>query len=195
LVLAAISGNIAAMSSDDAYEERYRFNLKTFGLISISVVFTLVAIFVPMGLAPRVVSLVFFGGSGVLLLFVAISRKVALRVDASGITLGGSPLRYVATAAHLPWRDVEAVVLWRQDLAQGLPYLGVLRPDGSPPLPGTVGGRAGQVLMRAGRAVAGAPDDRLVTSCRAISGWQVDTGQLAAALQRFASDVPLIDQR
>lgn len=183
------------MSLDDAYEERYRFTPKTFGLISISVVFTLVAIFVPMGTVLRVMSLVFFGGGGVLLLVIALSRKVALRVDGSGITLGGSPLRYAATTAHVPWRDIEAVVLWRQVFAQNLPYLGVLRPDGSPPLPGAIGGRAGQVLVRAGRAVAGAPDDRLVTSCRAISGWQVDTGQLAVALRRFAPDVPLIDQR
>jgi hypothetical protein len=183
------------MPLDDGYEERYRFTPRTFGLISISVVFALVAIFVPMGTVLRAVSLVFFGGGGVLLLVVALSRKVALRVDGAGITLGGSPLRYAATTAHVPWRDIQAVVLWRQDRAQGLPYLGVLRPDGSPPLPGAIGGWARQVLMWVGRAVAGAPDDRLVTSCRSISGWRLDTGQLAVALRRFAPDVPLIDQR
>lgn len=183
------------MPSDDAYEERYALTPKTFGLMLASVAFTLMAIFVPMGTALRVASVVFFGGGGVLLVVAALSRKVALRVDESGITLGGSPLRYAATTAHVPWRDVEAVVLWRQALARGLPYLGVLRPDGSPPLPGTAGGKAGQVLAEIGRAVAGAPDDRLVTSCRAISGWKVDTFRLAAALQRFATGVPLIDQR
>jgi hypothetical protein len=99
------------MSRDDAYEERYGFAPKTLGLISIGVVFTLAAIFVPTGTLLRVVWLVFFGGGGVVALVVALSRRVALRVDESGIALGGSPLRYAATTAHVPWRDIEAVVL------------------------------------------------------------------------------------
>lgn len=169
---------------------------KTVGLLLASVLFCMAAILVPMPMAMRVLSLVFFGGGAIALLAVGLSRKVALRIDQSGITLGGSPLRYAATTAHVPWHDVEAVVLWRQSLAQDLPYLGVLRPDGAPPLPGTPGAsRTGRAMAGLGRAVAGAPDDRLVASCRAINGWRVDPTELAAALLRFAGDVPLIDQR
>ena len=54
-------------------------------------VFVVIALTAPMSLALRVVTLVFFGGG--LLVFVAsiASRRVALRVDASGVTLGAHP--------------------------------------------------------------------------------------------------------
>ena len=65
------------------------------------------------------------------------SRKVALRVDASGITLGGSPLRYKATTRVIPWPEVQGVFLWQRGFGR---YLGVERTDEAPPLsPGGTG--------------------------------------------------------
>jgi hypothetical protein len=186
---------MAAMSTNEAYVTRYGFPPKHWGVIAIAATFTLLAIFLPMGTFLRIATLVFFGGGGVLLLVAGLSRKVALRVDESGVTLGGSPLRYAATTAHVPWRDVEAVVLWRQELAAGMPYIGVLRPHGAPALPGIPTGTAGRAMMSATEKLAGAPDARLVTASRAITGWHLDDDRLATAMQRFAPGVPLIDQR
>jgi hypothetical protein len=50
------------------------------------------------------------GGYGALLsVIVPSSRKVALRIDADGITLGGSPMRYKATTRVVEWREVQRV--------------------------------------------------------------------------------------
>jgi len=76
-------------------------------------VFVLLALTVPMSLALRVVTLVFFGGCALVFIASIATRRVALRVDASGVTLGGSPGRYVATTVLILWADIREIVLSR----------------------------------------------------------------------------------
>ncbi|MEU7827055.1 hypothetical protein [Catellatospora sp. NPDC049133] len=183
------------MTSTDVYEERYRPVPKTILVIAVCFLFTAAALLVPLDAFTRILTLALFGVGGVVMLVATFSRKVALRVDATGITLGGSPLRYAATTAHVPWAEVEAVVLWRQPLAQNLPYIGVLRPHDAPPLPGTPTGPAGKLMAGFGYAVSGAPDPRLLAAGRAINGWRLDLDRLTAAVRHHAPGVPVRDLR
>src|SRR5271154_2358006 len=75
------------------YVARYGWNRRGGSLIVGAAVFVLLALTVPMSLALRVVTLVFFGGGALVFIASIATRRVALRVDASGITLGGSPRR------------------------------------------------------------------------------------------------------
>ncbi|WP_431967970.1 hypothetical protein [Actinacidiphila sp. bgisy160] len=176
------------------YEARFGFDRKTVGILTLTVLFTALAVAPGLGTpaAMQVFGAVFFGGGGLLIASNSLTRKVALRVDATGVLLGGAPLRYRATTAHVPWEDVTAVVLWRQGVTHGarVPWIGLARREGAPALPG-----AGQGPV--GRAVAGAlvpvPFDLLMAS-RQISGWRLDRRRLAAALEHFAPGIPLVDE-
>lgn len=119
--------------------------------------FVVVALTVPMSLVLRVVALVFFGGALLVFIATTASRQVALRVDASGVLLGGSPARYRATTRLIPWGDISEIVLWRQPLPHGrrMLYVGVSRCPGAPPLKGRSGQLASQVAARAFTPVSG----------------------------------------
>jgi hypothetical protein len=120
---------------------------------------------------------------------------VALRVDRSGITLGGNLLRYRATTRKFPWADVEAVVLWRQQTAGGHPWIGILRHVTAAPLPSTPTGVRGRGLVYAVTALSGAPDERLLQCAKGIDGWNLDIARLAAVLGDLAPQVRLVDHR
>ncbi|KAB8169896.1 hypothetical protein FH609_006415 [Streptomyces sp. 3MP-14] len=179
--------------SEEAYEVRYGFDRRTLAVLAVSALFT-VFLLVPgtgMSLGLRVAGLVLFAGGGLLMAAGALTRRTALRVDATGVLLGGSPVRYQATTAQVPWQDIRNVTLWRQRVPNGRPllWIGVTRREGAPPLPGPGQGPVG-------RAVAGAlvpvPHDLLMAS-RQVNGWRLDRDQLAAALARFAPGVELVD--
>ncbi|MFC7241551.1 hypothetical protein ACFQO7_03560 [Catellatospora aurea] len=183
------------MTPSDVYEERYGPDPKTILVIAVCFLFTAAALLVPLDALTRILTLALFGVGGVVMLVGTFSRKVALRVDGNGITLGGSPLRYAATTVHVPWAEVEAVVLWRQQLAQNLPYLGVLRPHDAPPLHGTPTSPAGKLMAGFGYAVSGAPDLRLIATARAVNGWRLDLDRLTAAVRHHAPGVAVRDLR
>jgi hypothetical protein len=120
---------------------------------------------------------------------VGLSHRVAFRVDAGGVTLGGTPPRYRAGTRVVPWGDIERVVLWQQQLPYGrtMPWVGLVRRAGAPPL----GGRGAQAT---GRAVAGVltppgVSADILAASRAVNGWTLDPGQLARAVGHFAPDV------
>lgn len=179
----------------DVYEERYRPNPRTILVIAVCLLFTAAALLVPLGAFTRILILALFGVGGVVMLVATFSRKVALRVDDMGITLGGLPLRYAATTVHVPWSEVQAVVLWRRPLAQNLPYIGVLRPHDAPPLRGFPTGSAGKLMAGFGYAVSGAPDPRLIAAGRAVNGWRLDLERLTAAVRHHAPGVAVHDLR
>jgi hypothetical protein len=156
-------------------------------------VFVLLALTVPMSLALRVVTLVFFGGGALVFLASIATRRVALRVDASGVTLGGSPGRYGATTVLIPWADIREIVLWRQPMPHGrsMRYVGVTRGKGTRPLAGRRGQRAAKATARA--LTAGVSGDTLLAS-RAVNLWHLDTVRMAAAVAHFAPGVRVIDQ-
>jgi hypothetical protein len=174
------------------YVARYGWNGRSGGLIIGAAVFVLIALTVPMSLALRVVTLVLFGGGALVFIASIATRRVALRVDASGITLGGSPGRYRSTTRLIPWADVREVVLWRQPMPYGrsVRYVAVARHKGTPPLAGRRGQRAGQVTARALTPVSG---DMLLAS-RAANLWRLDTDRMTAAVAHFAPGVRVVDK-
>jgi len=174
------------------YVARYGWNGRSGGLIIGAAVFVLIAVTVPMSLALRVVTLVLFGGGALVFIASIATRRVALRVDASGITLGGSPGRYRSATRLIPWADVREVVLWRQPMPYGrsVRYVAVARHKGAPPLAGRRGRRAGQVTARALTPVSG---DMLLAS-RAANLWRLDTDRMTAAVAHFAPGVRVVDK-
>jgi hypothetical protein len=174
------------------YVARYGWNGRSGGLIIGAAVFVLIAVTVPMSLALRVVTLALFGGGALVFIASIATRRVALRVDASGITLGGSPGRYRSTTRLIPWADVREVVLWRQPVPYGhsVRYVAVARHKGAPPLAGRRGRRAGQVAARALTPVSG---DMLLAS-RAANLWRLDTDRMTAAVAHFAPGVRVVDK-
>ncbi|MDX2702746.1 hypothetical protein PV350_07760 [Streptomyces sp. PA03-6a] len=177
-----------------AYEARYGFDRRTVAVLLAAVVFTSVLVMPGTGAPPamRIAGGVLFGGGGLLIAANSLTRKVALRVDATGVLLGGTPLRHRATTVHVPWEDVTAVVLWKQPVPHGhrLPWIGVTRREGAPPLPGA---GQGALARAAAGALAPVPFDLLMAS-RQVNGWRLDRRRLAAALEHFAPGVPLVDQ-
>src|SRR5580693_172824 len=123
------------------YVARYGWNGRSGGLIIGAAVFVLIALTVPMSLALRVVTLVLFGGGALVFIASIATRRVALRVDASGVTLGGSPGRYRSTTRLIPWAEIKEIVLWRQPMPYGrsMRYVGVARRKGTRPLAGRRG--------------------------------------------------------
>jgi hypothetical protein len=175
------------------YVARYGWNRRTGSLIIGAAVFVLLAVTVPMSLALRVVVLVFFGGGALVFIASIATRRVALRVDASGVTLGGSPGRYRSTTRLIPWADISAVVLWRQPMPYGrsVRYVGVARRKGAQPLAGRRGRRAGRVTARA--LTPGVSGDTLLAS-RAVNLWHLDAHRLAASVAHFAPGVRVVDR-
>jgi hypothetical protein len=176
------------------YVARYGWNRRSGSLIMGAAVFVLLAVTVPMSLALRVVTLVFFGGGALVFIASIATRRVALRVDASGVTLGGSPGRYRATTVLIPWADIKEIVLWRQPMPYGrsVRYVGVARRrKGTRPLAGRRGQRAAKATARA--LTPGVSGDTLLAS-RAVNLWHLDTHRMAAAVAHFAPGVRVIDQ-
>ncbi|MFE7748550.1 hypothetical protein [Streptomyces sp. NPDC057428] len=179
-----------AESAAPVYEARYGVDRRSLGVLAGSALFTVFLALADFTLVQRVLGLVLFGGGGVFFAFTTVSRKVAFRVDGTGVLLGGSPARYQATTAHVPWEDITAVVLWRQHSAAGIPWVGVARRPEAGPLPGPGQGRAARATMRA--LAPEVPADVALAS-RAVSGWRLDRDALSAAVAHFAPGVQVVD--
>ncbi|MGW1723347.1 hypothetical protein ACWCQK_10530 [Streptomyces sp. NPDC002306] len=172
------------------YEVRYGWNLRTTGIVAVGAGFTAVLLVSDTPPLMRVLGLLLFGGGGVFMAFVALSRKVAFRVDETGVLLGGSPARYAGTTAHVPWHDITAVVLWRQRVrSASVFYVGVSRREHAPPLPGD-GPRRRAVVEH----MVPVPADVAIAS-RPMTGWRLDEVRLVTAVAHFAPDVPVLDHR
>lgn len=171
-----------------AYVERYLWNRRTKSLVIGGALSVAVSVGVAMPLVPTIV---LFGGGMLVVLWGVLGRRVALRVDADGVTLGGSPMRYRATTTVVPWADIVAVVLWQQVLPAGtlMPYLGLQRRPGAAPLAGPPGRRGGTVPAG---LVPDLPADVLMSG-RAVNGWRLDRRGLARAVAVFAPDAWVLD--
>jgi hypothetical protein len=121
-----------------------------------------------------------------------VSRRVALRVDSDGITLGMSPPWPGRNRAFVPWSDITRIVLWRQTTgASSVGYIGVERPEGCSPLPGSARGPLLKKLID--EFISVHVPVQVAYDSRQISGWRLDHERLAAAVARFAPDVEIID--
>lgn len=174
------------------YEERYRWTRNSAIALAVCSVALLLGIAPTVSLLMRVV-LVPIGGAGAFLcVIVPTSRKVALRVDADGITLGGNPLRYKATTRVVPWHEVEGVFLWRREPGN-VRYLGVERAADAPPLTPGGTGKADQIRLYL------APDPPVpalalkVGVTRGMQAFTVDDARLSDAVAHYAPDVSVVD--
>lgn len=172
------------------YEARYGWSGRTARIVVVGLVFAAAGFALPLAL--RIIDIVLFGGGALFFLAVICTRRVAFRVDASGVTLGGTPLRYRSGTRMVPWHDIRKIVLWEQQLPYGnsMRYVGLERRKGAPPL----AGRRSQRLSRsAARTLV--PDhvsgDTLLAS-RAVNSWRLDTDRLAAAVAHFAPQVRVV---
>ncbi|MEU8249082.1 hypothetical protein [Nonomuraea sp. NPDC048916] len=170
------------------YQARYGWDIRTIGVVVGGAVFTAALLLLDMPLVAKIPGLALFGAGGLFMAYVAFSRKVAFRVDETGVLLGGSPARYSATTVHVPWEDITGFVLWRQTVSgASLPYVGVTRREGAPALPGD-GPKARAILKH----LVPVPAD-VAMSSRAVNGWRFDKDRLVAAVSHFAPDIPVRD--
>ncbi|ELP71062.1 hypothetical protein ACKI1I_40450 [Streptomyces turgidiscabies] len=168
------------------YEARYGWDRKTIRLVACCAAFTAVLFLPGMPLPARILGLPLFGGGGLFMAYMTLSRKVAFRVDETGVLLGGNPARYKATTTHVPWDDITGLVLWRQTVGlASLPYVGVSRREGAPALPGD-GPKSRAVL----ESLAPVPADTAMSS-RAVNGWSLDKDRLITAVAHFAPGTPV----
>jgi hypothetical protein len=172
------------------YEARYGLRGRPGIVTTAGLIFAALAALPGMPTWLRAVDIAFFGGGSLVMLAVAATHHVALRVDADGITLGGTPPRYRSGTRFVPWVDIEGVVLWRQHLPYhaSMRYLGLMRPPNAPTLTGSRAEAAGR--MAAGLLTPGIPAD-IVMASRAINGWRLDETRLAAAVNHFAPAVTI----
>ncbi|MBO3677252.1 hypothetical protein [Streptomyces sp. NEAU-YJ-81] len=116
-------------------------------------------------------------------------RLVAFRADESGVTLGGAVLRYHRFLAVVPWRDIEAVVVWATQTPSEKPvrYIGLKLRPGVPAPPGP------NQKLTPQFAAGFAPhlEYEVVRNSRRIFLWKVDQARLSAAVQAFAPHVQL----
>jgi len=96
------------------------------------------------------------------LLVNGLSGRIALRADASGITLGGTPLRYKSTTRFVPWSDIERIVVWPRWQPRGGPlvYIGLAGPADAP----QADSRLARLAARANALAAQATVERALVS-------------------------------
>ncbi|RJL31392.1 hypothetical protein [Bailinhaonella thermotolerans] len=168
-----------------AYEEHYRFTRPAVVTLAlVAALFLLVTFAVTLALGIAVLLLLAIPGAP--LLVAMATRRVALRVDATGVTLGSSTLR--PRTAAVPWPEIHAIVLWQNELPVGPRFsrIGLWRADGLPPLPKPRGVRV------ATRLAPDVPAD-IVNASRPVSGWRLDRHRLEVAVATFAPEVPVIE--
>ena len=177
-----------AMASEPyVYEARYGWDRRRVSAVVAGVVAVTTAFDVTMPVLPAFA----LSAAGVLLVLWGLLRRgVAFRVDATGVTLGGPP-RWNSASVMVPWADVMGVVLWHQLRADGslLPYVGLQRRPGLPPLPETTWGQAQPVT---GALASDVPAD-VVSASRPVHGWRLERRSLVHAVAHFAPGVPVQD--
>ena len=173
------------------YEERYHWTrASTIALTGCSVL-VLVGVLAPVPLPMRVVVVALCGSGAFLTVIVPASRKVALRIDASGITLGGNPLRYKATTRVIPWHEVQRVFLWRR--RPGVRYLGVERFADAPPLsPGGTGKADRPAFYLSANPQVPSPTLKVGTT-RGMQAFSVDDDRLSEAIAHYAPTADIVN--
>ncbi len=176
----------------EGYEARFGFTRRDLLLVPTSAVFLAVGVSMLRDEPVPAVAAVALGGAFLILrLISALSRRVALRVDAAGVTLALTPPWPSSRTAVVPWSDIEAVVLFTQHVGvASIPYVGLQRRPGLPPLPGSARSR---FLRRMNHAVVPhVPPDVLADSRQATS-WRLHRPRLKAAVRHFAPSVKIVD--
>jgi hypothetical protein len=185
------------LAEPTAYEARYQWTPFISWAIAGDAAFVLVAALVPTPLAIRVLVIAVFGYFGLWSLACVLSRKIAFRVDQSGITLGAGPFSYRSTTRFFPWVDISKIIVWQRNLpftiwrwtvfSVPIRYIGLQRRPGAPPVSGDGTGRLDRPGFTA--PVAGIA----AGTARNVTAWRLDTDQLAVAVATYAPDVLVED--
>ncbi len=186
------AAEVSMIAPGEAYEERFGFTHRDLLLMPTS------AVFIAVGVAlirdeplPGVVAAVLGGAFLLLRLASVLSCRVALRVDAAGVTLGQTPPWSSSHAAVVPWSDIDAVVLWAQQAGPtSVPYVGLKRRPGLPPLPGSARSRG---LRRMNQALVPHVPSAIIADSRPTTFWRLHRPSLEAAVRHFAPAVEIID--
>lgn len=93
----------------EVYEERFRWTWPAAGAAAAGAGFIALMLAVRAPLVLRVLTIGVFGWFAIVTVAAVLTRRVAFRADAAGLTLGGSPFRYAATTRVFPWPEVDAV--------------------------------------------------------------------------------------
>jgi hypothetical protein len=181
------------LAEPTAHEARYQWTPFISWAIAGDTAFVLVAALVPTPLAIRVMVIAVFGYFGLWSLTCVLSRKIAFRVDQSGITLGGSPFRYRSSTRFFPWGDITKIVIWQRDVPFTLwrwtlfsvtfRYIGLQRRPGAPPVAGDGSGRLDRPAFTA--PVVGIA----AGAARKVTAWRVSADQLSAPVAAYAHNV------
>jgi hypothetical protein len=178
--------------ADPAYQVRFGLVRRDKLLIPSSMVFLAVGgLMVGENPVMGVASMLLGGGYLALRLITVLSRRVALRVDVTGVTLGAVPPWPRTHTATVSWSDIEAVVLWRQAAGStSVQYLGLQRRAGLAPLPGSV--RSGLLKKLTSWSVPSDIPVQTAIDSRPVSFWRLDEQRLAEAINQFAPGVELV---
>ena len=114
------------------YEERYRWTRTSVTALALCSALVPVAVALARLLPLRVVIIVCCAYGAFLSIIVSATRRVALRVDAAGITPGGGPLRYKATTRLVPLARGAGRVLVAARARRPLPIRRTERPADAP---------------------------------------------------------------
>ena len=170
------------------YEEHYRLTYPVARGAAFSVVPLIIAIFSHQPLPWVILAPVAFALAIVPWLVAVASRKIALRADMAGITLGADPLSWPfrhASALFVPWADAEAIALYHGGGPFGWrmlddPCVGIQRRQDAPALPrGNKPARRCPVPGVAAGAV------------RPVTAWRLDREGLAALSSGVVPAIPL----
>jgi hypothetical protein len=155
-------------------------------MVIILLAFCALVLIAPAPLWARIFVIGACGTGLVILLAAGLSRKTALRVDASGVTLCQSPF-FRSAVAFYPWADVRRIVLWRY---QRLDFIGVQRREGAPEPTGPFTGPASRA---AARKTAAGVDPQVAMTGVAANSWVLDRKRLVEAVAHFAPAVEVAD--
>lgn len=131
--------------------------------------------------APTIAAQRIFGVLALLTGTTGLTRKTALRVYSSGLTLRQYP-QQPRSAAFCPWGDVEKLLIWQ---SHRLTYMGVQRRERAarPPRFVTPASRAELAVT------APAIPPEVAATATPVQGWSLDSRRLADAVARFAPTV------
>jgi hypothetical protein len=180
---------VRVTTDEHAYEARYGWSRRNVGLAAFGVLCLVIAVIseltphkLPIGEA---VFVGLFGLAGVVVTVMSSAgKKLAFRVDDSGLTMVGSALR--PRPVHIPWHDIEAIVLWKQRLPRRvrMPYIGVRRRPNAPELATPGRGPVGRAAI--GTLVPHMNAD-IVYASIAVSMWKLDVDRLSTAVTHYAA--------
>jgi hypothetical protein len=172
------------------YEERYRLTFPVVRGAAIGLVALIPAIFSHQPLPWLILAAIGFVLPTVPWMLAVASRKIALRADMAGITLGADPLSWPfrrASAVFVPWSEAEAIALYHGGGPFGWrigddPCIGIQRRQGAPALP------------RGNKPAPRCPLPGVAAGAvRPITAWRLDRDRLAALTAAVAPAIPIID--